>query len=48
MNYDPRRQANETEETAECCDLYGEYCYPCNSEAPEEPVCDKENGGTLH
>lgn len=42
MNSEYLTLASEYDETLECCDLYGEYCYPCNSEAPDESQSSEE------
>lgn len=36
MNNEYLFPVNDSDNAAECCDLYGEFCYPCESEYPEE------------
>ncbi len=36
MNNEFLFPVNDGDETAECCDLYGEFCYPCEYESSEE------------
>ncbi len=32
-----QQRATEQELNQECCELYGEYCYPCQPQEPAEP-----------
>ncbi|MFC1748130.1 hypothetical protein ACFL2V_04925 [Pseudomonadota bacterium] len=44
MNGEYLTPASEYDDSVECCDLYGEYCYPCSPEKQDDTPSSEELG----